>query len=161
MKHTRYAMLLSVLVVSASVLIAQPRPERGERMMKELGLSDEQTAKIEELRTTHMKSMADQRASVTKAKIDLRSLMSADEPNKAAITSKMKEIADLRLRQETARVDHMFDVRTVLTPEQQKMFREHMGDRMRGHRGRGFRPGRGMGGGMDHDGPRMRERMHR
>ena len=154
------ALIPAVLLAGSVCLQAQPRTERGERMMETLNLTEDQVATMKEMRAEHMKAMADHEAAVKKARIDLRSLMTADVPDKSAIKGKMKDLADLRLKEEGARVDHWFAVRSMLTPEQQKLFKQTIGARMMQRGERGFdRPGRDgmMERGM-HD---MRERMHR
>ena len=169
MKHRiGFILIAALLTVGGSILNAQHRQGSGEMMKEALKLSDEQAAKMKELRSDHMKSMTDNQASVKKAHIDLRGLMTADKPDRAAIKAKMKEIADLRLEGEYNRIDHMFTVRSMLTPEQQKIMKEKTGKMMRGNEGRGFRrPGRrGSRMGMNHRGMRegmhegMQERMH-
>lgn len=165
MKRRMIVTLLPVVLLAGSmVLNAQPRSDRPARMIDELGLSEEQAAKMKDLRSVHMKSMADHQAEVKKAQIDLRGLMTADAPDKAVIKSKMEDLADLRLKQQQARVDHLFEIRSILTPEQQTTWKGMMRDGMRAREGRGIRrPCRdGMRGGMMHDGRGMpeRERMH-
>ncbi len=165
MKTRNILMLVSAMVLAVSLIAqAQPGPGMGGKIAKELNLSDEQVAKIKDLRSDHQKDMTDHQAAIKKARIDLRDLMTAEIPDKAAITKKMKEIADLRLAQENARVDQWFAVRSVLTPDQQKKWKEEFGPMMRERAARGFdRPGcMEQRGEMRHDerGGRQRDRMH-
>jgi len=167
MKSNKLLAWLPALLLAASVVVtAQPTGPGPQRLMKDLDLTEAQTAKLKDLQTAHMKAMTDLQANVKKAGIDLRSLMTADNPDKSAIKAKMKDVADLRLKVADARVDHLFEVRSVLTPEQQKKWKGLRQERWGEMRGRRMmRPGRPGRGEMPmHDGPgrmeRRQERIH-
>jgi Spy/CpxP family protein refolding chaperone len=79
-------------------------------------------------------------ADVRLARIDLGELMGSEKPDKSAIARKMKEVADLEYKIETAQLDHQFAIRGMLTEEQLKEFKQmhpRMGYGQRFHEGRG------------------------
>jgi len=53
--------------------------------------------------------------------------MSAEKLDRAAIENKTKEISDLQYQMKLTRIDHMFGLLKILTPEQQQEWKEHMG----------------------------------
>lgn len=130
--RTTLAVLLAagLLCAGGNATMAQPDPvpHRGQpqRMarMKNLNLTDAQKKQMEELRTSMQKQAVKLRSSVQLDRIDLRELLKADEPNKAAIEKKLDEIAKLQTEQKMLRINHMLDVRKILTPEQLKIWKE-------------------------------------
>ena len=122
----------------------------GERMKKELGLTDEQFKKLEENRVSNMKKIAELRK-------DLRELRKSfgEEMGKSADSSKMKkihsQIKELSAKMADVMFDGMLSVRKVLTPEQLAKFHERMGKMrdggkrgMKGEEGMGMKGGKGM-----------------
>jgi Spy/CpxP family protein refolding chaperone len=135
------ALLLSLILIG-SVVLAQ-RPGRGAGMgrpIEKLALTDEQKPEFEKLQAEQMKKMIDQRAKVAAAEVDLRMLFRAEAPQKAAIEKKVKEIAELRTQMALSHLDHWFAVQKLLTPEQQKVWRQMLGQHRQGHRGRQMGP---------------------
>lgn len=152
--------LLTALVLTGGLVFAQagtvaPAPAakaqspmpggmRGMRgMMAGQAMPDitpEQQGKIDALRTSHVKAMVPLRADLKVKGIELGALWRADEPDAKKIIAKVKEIGDIQEKLQIARINHQFEVRRLLTPEQRKAMGE-MG------MGRGMM-GRGMGRGM-------------
>jgi Spy/CpxP family protein refolding chaperone len=119
-------------------------------------MTPEQLEKVDALRAAHIKEMAPLHADLQVKEIELDALWRADEPDAKKIVAKVKEIGDLREKIEIARINHQFDMRKLMTPEQRKAMKKmgmHPGRMGRGM-GRGMRgmmrgPGCGMqGGGM-------------
>jgi Spy/CpxP family protein refolding chaperone len=120
--------------------------------MEKLGLNDKQKEEIAGLRSEMQKSMVGIQSKIKIARIDLRTLASAESPDKGSIESKLKEINDLQFQSKKLIVDHVFAVSALLTPEQRKTFKSHMMMRLSGdgmHRMGGMRQGFRMG--MSHD----------
>jgi Spy/CpxP family protein refolding chaperone len=162
--------LAIITIAASSMAIAQPgtgtrmrieKDVRGpERMDQLLNLTDEQEARIQKLRTEMQRSMVQHRSKVQLARIDLRELAEADAPDRSAVEKKMKEIADLQVKQRMMAFDHRAEVEKVLTPEQKKIWKEHRGDMRRDVRQRMMRrmggapgagPGQGFGWSEDAD----------
>jgi Spy/CpxP family protein refolding chaperone len=113
--------------------------------MEKMGLNEKQKTDIAGLRTEMEKSMVAIQAKIKIARIDMRNMVGAASPDKASIEGKMKEVNDLQFQAKKLTVDHLFAVYALLTPEQQKMFKDQMmkrlsgGMRRMGHRWQGFR----------------------
>jgi Spy/CpxP family protein refolding chaperone len=160
MKHRTLA-ALTVLALAAGFALAQPGPgtaapgatakaqtpmAKGMRGMQGPAMPDmtpEQQEKIDALRVAQVKQMAPMRADLRVKEIELDALWRAEEPDAKKIIAKVKEIGDIKEKIEVARINHQFEVRKLLTPEQRKAMRS-MGMRP-GMMGRGMRRGmRGM-----------------
>ena len=100
-------------------------------------MTAEQLEKMDALRTAHVKEMVPLRADLKVKEIELDALWRADEPDAKKIIAKVKEIGDLREKLEVAGINHRFEMRKLMTPEQRKAMKG-MG------MGRGMM-GRGMG----------------
>ncbi|HEY5614421.1 MAG TPA: Spy/CpxP family protein refolding chaperone [Bacteroidota bacterium] len=158
MKYKHVILSILFLAMGSTAVFAQEMRMRRDDapqmdMMKRLNLSEEQQAQVGKLRTDFQKQQITIRAKVQLAQVELRELMRADKPDKAAIEKKIQETSQVQAQQRLARVNHLLAVRALLTPEQQKMAREGMSERFReGLNKRGFRKhmfqGRGFRGEM-------------
>ncbi len=151
MKRTGILLIIAIVILGG-LGFAPNRDGRSDRkqfrqkMMADLKLTDAQKDQISKLRFEHQKSVIDSRARTQKAKLDLRELMQADKPDRASIDKSLKVVSEAQLHQKSLWVDHWFAVRSVLTPEQQELWKDAplmgpRGDRNR-HRG-GDSDGRG------------------
>lgn len=128
-------LLIALMISCGTIALAQPaeghgamghRPGAREQFMDKLKLSDAQKSDIMKLRTSMEKAMIDVQAKIKLARVDLRTLATADPPDRSAVESKIKEINDLQFQSKKVVVDHLFDVYNLLTPEQRKTFKDHM-----------------------------------
>jgi Spy/CpxP family protein refolding chaperone len=105
-------------------------------MLKKLKLTKEQKDKIADLRTSFQKSMIDMRADLKKNEIDLKSFRSKDNVTREDIISGVEKVNKSKNAISLAFANHLFDMYTVLTPDQQKIFKEnfHGMDRHEGGR---------------------------
>lgn len=117
-----------------------------------LGITPEQAAKIRQQASDFRKAEIRNRAEVGVKRIELRDLLAADKPDRAAIDKKLQEISAARLAVEKAGIDYRLAMRSALTPEQheklKKMWeeeRQHGPGRERMHGPRGMEH-------HDHDG---------
>jgi Spy/CpxP family protein refolding chaperone len=108
-----------------------PRPQRAE-LLKELNLTDQQMSQITKLRLDMEKKQVAGQSKIRMARIELRELMQVDTPDRTAIEKKLKEVSDAQHQLKLNMVDHMFAVRALLTPEQQKTWKKHMAGRLMG-----------------------------
>jgi len=129
-----------------------PRMRRGAGMGHEfrekLNLSDDQKSKLADIHDRNERAAIPIHGDLRIASLDLRKLIRADKPDLRAIDAQIDRIASLRASLHKSRVAGMLEARTVLTPAQQKLMREHHGGMMgrgmhEGH-GRRGRPGKGM-----------------
>jgi Spy/CpxP family protein refolding chaperone len=89
-----------------------------------LGITAEQTAKIEQEASAFRKTQIRHRADVQIKRVEMRDLLSADQPDRAAIDKKLEEISALRLAQQKAAVGFYLTIRNVLTPDQRQKLQE-------------------------------------
>jgi len=152
---------LTALALAAGFALAQPGPgtaapaatvkaqapmAKGMRGMQGPAMPDmtpEQQEKMDALRVAQVKQMAPMRADLKVKEIELDALWRVEEPDAKRIIAKVREIGDIKEKIEVARINHQFEVRKILTPEQRKAMRS-MGMHP-GMMGRGMRRGmRGM-----------------
>jgi Spy/CpxP family protein refolding chaperone len=127
----------------AGLAFAQPGPGMGEGMerhagnerepmhgrqdvMAKLNLSEDQQNQMQKLRIDLQKKQATVQSKIRLARLDIEELFMAATPDKGAIEKKMKEVSDLQYQEKLNGLDHMFAVKAILTPEQQKLWKEHM-----------------------------------
>jgi Spy/CpxP family protein refolding chaperone len=128
--------LFVLLLAAAPLAFAQPPadapgrpgPGRGQGLafMKDLNLSAKQMDDLRALRASFEKKTVETQSQIRVLRIDIRELAGAENPDRSAIEKKLRDISDLQLKEKLALVDHLFQARALLTPEQQKLFREHM-----------------------------------
>ena len=96
------------------------------RVRTMLGLTDQQADSLRkivvDMETYTIKTGAD----IAVDAIDLRELLRADKPDRAAVMSKGDEISKLTSQLINHSLDAILAAKAVLTPEQQKMIREYM-----------------------------------
>jgi len=97
-------------------------------MMRDLDLTREQRDKLAELRERRQRAAIRGRADLETAGLDLRKLLRAENPDRAAIGRQIDRIAMMRAEMQKGRVNAMLDMRAVLTPDQREKMR---GERMR------------------------------
>ena len=114
------------------------RALRNPDIRKQVGVTDDQFAKIRQQESDFRKTQIRDRADLQVKKIDLRDLLSADKPDRAAIDSKLQEISASQLALQKAAVDYRLDMRDAITPAQRDKLRQLMRDRWQ----RGGGPGR-------------------
>jgi Spy/CpxP family protein refolding chaperone len=166
-------MTAGITFSGTGILHSQQDPSPGkrreithQRIFDRLDLTDPQKKQLNDLRIGMQKTAVQLRSKVSLARIDLRELLTADEPDKGAIEKKLNEIGQLQTNQKLLRINHLLDVRKVLTPDQVKQLRGTFRDlRFDGQRMRRNRPRMMMErrefmdnrGGMDENGPEMAE----
>jgi len=125
--------------------------------LESLKLTDAQKAKIEALQEANYKAIKPLREKIFDKSVELRRLWLAANPDKVKITAAQKELRTLRDVMEDKHTTLKFDIRKVLTTEQNEKLANSGWDRgsgfgprggMRGHGGHGSGHGRGLGMGM-------------
>ena len=111
---------------------------------QQIGVSADQAAKIRQQESDFRKAEIRNRADLEIKRMDLRDLMSADKPDRAAIDSKLQEISAAQLTVAKAAVGHHLDMRDALTPAQRQKLEQWMRQRRE----------RGPGNDSDRRGPR-------
>lgn len=131
---------LAILLLFASVcttILAQPRQKfhkkyYKERIIEKLNLTDDQENKISGLRTKHQKKMADLKAELEKAKIDIRDLRDNSDLTRTEMILAVESINTIKNTMALERANHKIDVYELLTNEQKQIWKEHepFGNRM-------------------------------
>lgn len=103
------------------------RGARGMELMRELDLTREQRDRLADLRDKQARVAIRARADLATAGLDMRRLMRAENPDRAAINRQIDRMAQLRAEMAKARIAGMLDMRSVLTPEQREKLRGHRG----------------------------------
>jgi Spy/CpxP family protein refolding chaperone len=91
-----------------------------------IGVTADQAAKIRQQESDFRKAEIRGRADVEVKQIDLRDLMSADKPDRAAIDAKLTEISTARLALQKSAVTFRLNSRDALTPDQRTKLRDLM-----------------------------------
>jgi len=113
---------------------------------EKLGITAEQVGAIRKQVSDFRKAEIRDRADLAVKRVDLRDLLEADKPDRAAIDSKLQEISTARLAVEKAAIHFHLAMREAITPEQREKLHELMSERWR-HDGR-----------PEHSGPRAEGR---
>jgi Spy/CpxP family protein refolding chaperone len=142
--------IASFLLVWTSVGFAQPGPQDrpGQRMERrhqfrdQLSLSEDQEAQMKQMHLDLEKKQTQLQPKIRLARIAMKEAMLADQPDRGVFEKNIKAITDLQLEMKMNRLDHWFKVYKLLTPEQQRIWKEHFGEgpMMDGDEPSGMRP---------------------
>jgi len=110
---------------------AGPHRDTDARSMRQelkakLNLTEQQETQMQKLRFDLEKKQTTLQSKIKLLRIDIKELFAAENPERNAIEKKMKEVSDLQLQEKVNVLDHMFAVKGILTPEQQKIWKQHM-----------------------------------
>ena len=92
--------------------------------MEGLDLSNEQKEQIRQLRMDNKKNSIKTNAKLKVAKLELRELVAADEPDKKKIDAKISVIGQLQEERMAQQINTTLAVKEVLTPEQREKTKE-------------------------------------
>ncbi|MBI5472182.1 MAG: periplasmic heavy metal sensor [Ignavibacteriae bacterium] len=155
MKRTLVALMLTMAITFTAM--AQPGGRARQHkvpphaaIMKDLNLTDAQETQVQKLQINLQKKQTDLRAKVQNLYLDTKEQFLADKVDRAAIEKNVKAISDIQEQMKLAMLNHWFDVNALLTPEQQKIWKNHalrLGQAWH-QRMRGMRMGMGMDPGM-------------
>jgi Spy/CpxP family protein refolding chaperone len=106
---------------------------------QQVGITDEQAATIRKQELDFRKTEIRGRADVEVKRLELKDLLTADKPDRAAINAKLQEISAAQLSQQKSAIDYRLTMRDAITPAQREKLRQLMRDRWQ-RDGRG-RPG--------------------
>ena len=148
------AVVFTIAILGSGLLFAQPSGQNSKmtgprqskmqmnmgmhraEILKKLNLTNEQKEKIATLKIAFQKKMVDLKANLQKDKLDLKSLRVQGDFNRNDVIASVEKINKSKNAIALAVANHMLDVYEVLTPEQQKIWKENspmMNGRM--HRG--------------------------
>jgi Spy/CpxP family protein refolding chaperone len=156
---TSIVLVVVIALFSFSFGFADAQEQKGpkpvgpiEQIIKQLKPTPEQLTQMEKMKSDLEKQQVQTRAKMQTAGIELRDLLSAAEPNKEAVMKKLDEVAKYRVEMVKNRIEQWFAVNKILTPEQQKIWKEALKNPPREH----MKPGM-MHGMMRHKSPMEKE----
>jgi len=117
--------LMLVVFAISTMLAAQEKAPAGKEMAarhKEMKLTDDQKAKVEELKTNQRLKTIDLKADLQKLGIMLKQEMMKPEPNKQELEGIVKKMSVAREKLQLAHIEHMLAMRKILGPD----WRAHM-----------------------------------
>ncbi|MBF8297083.1 MAG: Periplasmic heavy metal sensor [Bacteroidetes bacterium] len=148
---------VAVLLALSTFAFAQPPSERGQRdrmmdrrenLMHDLKLTDQQDSQVKKLHLDLERKQAQIQSKIRLAHLDLKEMYLSDKLDRSAIEKSVSQISDLQKQMKLNFVGFWFSVNEILTPEQQKAWKNHLGQMAGGMRER-------MRGRMQHGGPKM------
>jgi len=89
-----------------------------------LNLDEQQKALIGEIKSRKMKETIRKMADMRIVQIELKDLLSQDPVDMKAVEAKVKQLEIIKTEMHLSHIKAMEDIRTKLTPEQRKKFRE-------------------------------------
>ena len=95
--------------------------------MAELNLSENQRERIAEVRESHQRERIQSQADLKLARLELRKLMRAEDPDQDAIDDQIDRMSSIRAEMMKSRVGQRLEVREILTPEQLNQLRDGRG----------------------------------
>lgn len=122
--------LLLLFVIFTTVALAQPGnmgyglQRMGMRMTEKLNLTDEQREQVDKFHSELQKKQIALRSKIQTLRIDVRDAFREEKPDRGKIESKLGEITKLQAEMRMNHVAFWFEVNKILTPEQQKLWRE-------------------------------------
>lgn len=130
MKRTLMLAVALALVLAAGVALAQGVPPfMVKKVGHELGLSDDQIKKIEDLIYQADKEKIDIQNELQKGRLEMQHLMSSDKPSEAAVFAQIEKVGAIQVKMKKNRVGLMLKVRAMLTPEQWEKLEGFIGER--------------------------------
>lgn len=144
MKLKKIILSLAIIAMASASIIAQPKqkdakPSKGKQfkaLMEMADLTENQRESIKEIHIKHLKSTKSLKNEMGEKEAKLKTLQSADQPNKKNILAIATDIGDIKKALYVARVETHMETRSLLTEDQKVMF-----DSMRQHK-RGGKGGR-------------------
>ncbi len=113
MKRTRW-IGITVVVLAVTLTALAGDLLHNPRMVQKLGLTKEQTAKLEDLNYKNRALMINLRADAQLKRLDIKREMSNDNPNEAALDKLVDDMTAIRGKMAKAKIDHLLAVRRIL-----------------------------------------------
>ena len=104
---------------------AAQREHPARRLWAELNLTPEQETKFREINAKHAPARRDHARRMEELRTRINQELLKDRPSRSLLAQYAGQMGELQRRQNIASVDHMLDVKAVLTPEQFQIFTDH------------------------------------
>jgi Spy/CpxP family protein refolding chaperone len=130
MKRYILFFLIFTMLLNLQLLFAQPAdndcPPHRDRMGNMLNLSDEQKSKIEDLRLNFQKEKLPLQSKIHELRTNLKLELTKDSYNEKKVDQLLDQVESLKTEMHKKRINHMRNVRNLLTDEQKKKFDMHV-----------------------------------
>ena len=120
-------LVLSMMLMSSGAFSSEQKEkkhERGEFLKKELGLTDEQLAKVKEIRKSSRSEMKDNKAQFKALKKEFKEAMKNPNSSTDELTAKFEAFQKARDDFQRKRFATMLKMREILNPDQLAKFHE-------------------------------------
>lgn len=122
--------MVAVFMVFSVQLFSKPDNAYGlHKIIGKLNLTEAQKKDVEKIGSDVAKQLVAQKANLATARIDLRQLFKADNPDKSAIEKKINEMSDINVQLRMIKINSWFAINKLLTPDQQKIWKKALADR--------------------------------
>lgn len=105
------------------------------RVKDKLALGDDQVKKIETLTNAHREQMIKEEAELKIQMTRFENYLNGEELNRKKIEKMIRSMADFKVKNQISRINHLLDLKEILTPEQQKKMEDLKSEFRRGRRG--------------------------
>jgi Spy/CpxP family protein refolding chaperone len=131
------AVFVAILLAASTFAFAQPPggPGQRDRMMdrrehlrQDMHLTDQQESQVKKLHLELERKQAQVRSKIQLARLDMKEMYLSDKLDRAAIEKSVKQVSDLQEQMKMNFIDFWFSVNGILTPEQQKTWKNHLGE---------------------------------
>lgn len=112
--------------------VGAERALRDPQIRQQLGISDQQANKLEQDITNFQKARIQDRANLEIQRIDLRNLLAAENPDRAAVDSKLQQVSAAQLALEKSAADFAVTLKQEIPPEQRQKIRQFLRERRGG-----------------------------
>ncbi len=144
MMNSRVTVTLLLLATAAFMAFAQPpggqrranRMNAKPQLAEALNLTDQQKTQVEKMHLDLERKQAQLHSRIQVARLDMKEAYLADKIDRSAIEKSVKQVSDLQSQLKMNFVDFWFSVDGILTPDQQKAWKQHAMGMMDGMRGR-------------------------
>lgn len=106
-----------------------------EHMKKEIGLSNKQIEKIEEINLKFQKQLLEEREKMQPKRLELRKLLLEEKIDLEKVEKLLKEISEVEAEIRLARIKHRIEIEGLLTEKQKKKMKQEMKKEKKGRKG--------------------------
>lgn len=133
----KWLTLTLTLLLTSNMIFAMggkgDHQKRAEHFQKELNLTDEQLAKVSEIRKNTWKDHKENKEKLKAEKDAFRAAMKDPKTTNEGLTAKFENLQKIKNDNQRKKFNMMLQMRSILNPEQREKFRtmkkEHRGDR--------------------------------
>ncbi len=129
--------LMGALVLTFSLVYAQPPCLPLQDMADELGLTDEQIGSMRDVQYNFQKTQIGLKADLKTSRLELRHLMMQENPNRKEIAKLVDRVAEAHKKLLKHNVDRKLAMKGILTQEQFEKFMKVRGERGKKRMGMG------------------------